>query len=97
MSDLTEYLFRFLRPPNYKVDVNYYLPKFLAKDPEFNETQRVLSWEHERYQLKIIDFAKQLNPYTATWGLSDFEREYGLQRKFLYGHRRNLQRLGYKA
>lgn len=81
MSDeliLRDYLFRFLRSPDYITDVNYYLPKYLAKDPHFAETQRVLSWEHERYRLKIIDFAKQFHPQTATWGLGVWEEELGL-------------------
>lgn len=81
MSDeiiLRDHLFKFLRPPDYKTDVNYYLPKFLTNDEAFSETQRVLSWEHERYRLKVIDFAKQFHPQTATWGLSTWEEEYGL-------------------
>ena len=75
---LRDYIFHFLRTPDYKTDVNIYLPKFLANDPAFSETQRVLSWEHERYRLKIIDFAKQFHPQTATWGLSVWEEELGL-------------------
>ena len=75
---LRKYIFNFLRPPDYKTDVNIYLPKFLAEDPAFAETQRVLSWEHERYRLKIIDFAKQFHPQTATWGLSVWEEELGI-------------------
>lgn len=75
---LRNYLFHFLRPENYKTDVNYYLPKFLTKDPAFAETQRTLSWEHEQYRLKIIDFAKQFHPQTATWGLNVWEEELGL-------------------
>ena len=38
---MRDYLFRFLRSPDYKTDVNFYLPKYLAKDPNFAETQRV--------------------------------------------------------
>ena len=75
---LRNYLFRFLRSPDYKTDVNFYLPKFLTNDPAFSETQRVLSWEHERYRLKVIDFAKQFHPQTATWGLNVWEEELGL-------------------
>ena len=75
---LRNYLFHFLRPEDYKTDVNYYLPKFLAKDPAFAETQRTLSWEHEQYRLKIVDFAKQFHPQTATWGLNVWEEELGL-------------------
>ena len=75
---LRDYLFRFLRSPDYVTDVNYYLPKFLTSDPAFTETQRVLSWEHERYRLKLIDFAKQFHPQTATWGLNVWEEEFGL-------------------
>ena len=75
---LRDYLFHFLRPSAYKTDVNFYLPKFLVNDPAFAETQRTLSWEHERYRLKVIDFAKQFHPQTATWGLSVWEEELGL-------------------
>lgn len=75
---LKDYLFRFLRSPDYLTDVNYYLPKFLTNDPAFAETQRVLSWEHEQYRLKVIDFAKQFHPQTATWGLNVWEEELGL-------------------
>ena len=76
---LKKYLFNFLRSPDYVTDVNFYLPKFPTNDPNFAETQRVLSWEHERYRLKIIDFAKQFHPQTATWGLSTWEEELGLK------------------
>ena len=75
---LRDYLFHFLRSEDYKTDVNFYLPKFLANDPAFAETQRTLSWEHEQYRLKVIDFAKQLHPQTATWGLNIWEEELGL-------------------
>ena len=76
---LKKYLFNFLRSPDYVTDVNFYLPKFPPNDPAFAETQRVLSWEHERYRLKIIDFAKQFHPQTATWGLNVWEEELGLK------------------
>ena len=75
---LRNYLFHFLRSTEYKTDVNFYLPKFLANDPAFSETQRVLSAEHEKYRLKVIDFAKQFHPQTATWGLKIWEEELGL-------------------
>ena len=75
---LRNYLFHFLRSTDYKTDVNFYLPKFLANDPAFSETQRVLSAEHEKYRLKVIDFAKQFHPQTATWGLKIWEEELGL-------------------
>ena len=75
---LRNYLFHFLRSVDYKTDVNFYLPKFLANDPAFAETQRTLSWEHEQYRLKLIDFAKQFHPQTATWGLKVWEEELGL-------------------
>ena len=76
---LKKYLFHFLRSPDYETDVNFYLPKFPTEDPAFAETQRVLSWEHEQYRLKIIDFAKQFYPQTATWGLNVWEEELGLK------------------
>lgn len=75
---LRNYIFHFLRSEDYKTDVNFYLPNFLTNDPAFAETQRTLSWEHEQYRLKIIDFAKQFHPQTATWGLSSWEEELGL-------------------
>ncbi len=75
---LRNYLFHFLRSPDYKTDVNFYLPKFLTNDPSFSETQRTLSEEHEKYRLKVIDFAKQFHPQTATWGLKVWEEELGL-------------------
>ena len=74
---LKKYLFNFLRSPDYVTDVNFYLPKFPPNDPAFAETQRVLSLEHEQYRLKIIDFAKQFHPQTATWGLNVWEEELG--------------------
>ncbi len=74
---LKKYLFNFLRSPDYVTDVNFYLPKFPTNDTAFAETQRVLSWEHEQYRLKIIDFAKQFHPQTATWGLNVWEEELG--------------------
>ena len=67
-----------MRSNDYKTDVNFYLPKFLVNDPAFAETQRTLSWEHEQYRLKVIDFAKQFHPQTATWGLKVWEEELGL-------------------
>ena len=76
---LKKYLFNFLRSPDYVTDVNFYLPKFPPNDPAFAETQRVLSLEHEQYRLKIIDFAKQFHPQTATWGLNVWEEELGLK------------------
>ena len=76
---LKKYLFNFLRSPNYVTDVNFYLPKFPTEYPAFAETQRVLSWEHEQYRLKIIDFAKQFHPQSATWGLNVWEEELGLK------------------
>ncbi len=76
---LKKYLFNFMRSPDYLTDVNFYIPTFPPNDPAFAETQRVLSWEHERYRLKIIDFAKQFHPQTASWGLSTWEEELGLK------------------
>lgn len=76
---LKKYLFNFLRSPDYVTDVDFYLPKFPTNDLDFSETQRVLSLEHERYRLKIIDFAKQFHPQTASWGLNVWEEELGLK------------------
>ncbi len=70
-------IFNLLR--TYRVDLLRYLPKFLANDKDFNATQTALSEEHERLRLLIIDIAKQLFVETATWGLDDWERVYGVQ------------------
>lgn len=69
-------IFELLR--TYSVDVLRYLPRFLAEDPTFKDVQDTLSWEHERYRLKIIDILKQFFVETATWGLADWERVFDL-------------------
>ena len=75
----------------YKVDVLRYLPKFLSKDSTFKATQDSLSEEHEKQRLLIIDICKQLFVESATWGLDDWERVYGLHNKHLpLDQRRNL-------
>lgn len=82
-------IFNLLR--TYKVDVLRYLPKFLSKDNTFKGTQDSLSEEHERQRLLIIDICKQLFVESATWGLDDWERVYGLHNKHLpTDQRRNL-------
>ena len=82
-------IFNLLR--TYKVDVLRYLPKFLSKDGTFKATQDSLSEEHEKQRLLIIDICKQLFVESATWGLDDWERVYGLQNKHLsIDQRRNL-------
>lgn len=82
-------IFNLLR--TYKVDVLRYLPKFLSKDGTFKATQDSLSEEHEKQRLLIIDMCKQLFVESATWGLDDWERVYGLQNKHLpIDQRRNL-------
>lgn len=70
-------IFNLLR--TYKVDVLRYLPKYLSKDKTFKGTQDSLSEEHEKQRLLIIDICKQLFVETATWGLDDWERVYGLE------------------
>lgn len=70
-------IFNLLR--TYKVDVLRYLPKYLSKDTTFKGTQDSLSEEHEKQRLLIIDICKQLFVETATWGLDDWERVYGLE------------------
>ena len=60
------------------VDLMRYLPKFLSKSPTFKNTQDTLSWEHERYRLKLVDTARQFFLETATWGLSDWEKFLGI-------------------
>lgn len=82
-------IFNLLR--TYKVDVLRYLPKFLSKDGTFKATQDSLSEEHEKQRLLIVDLCKQLFVESATWGLDDWERVYGLQNKHLpIDQRRNL-------
>ena len=82
-------MFNLLR--TYKVDVLRYLPKFLSKDSSFKGTQDSLSEEHEKQRLLIIDICKQLFVESATWGLDDWERVYGLDNKHLpIDQRRNL-------
>lgn len=66
--------FYFLRRQS--VDVMRYLPRFLAKDPDFLKVQNALSWEHENLRLKLIDVSRQFYIETATWGLSSWERIY---------------------
>lgn len=75
---MNEYTFHFLRPPNYITDVTYYLPKYLKNSAIYSDIQRVLSIEHERYRLKIIELAKQFKPQTATFGLKDWQDELGI-------------------
>ena len=82
-------IFNLLR--TYKVDVLRYLPKFLSKDSSFKGTQDSLSEEHEKQRLLVIDVCKQLFVESATWGLDDWERVYGLDNKHLpIDQRRNL-------
>lgn len=82
-------IFNLLR--TYKVDVLRYLPKFLSRDSTFKATQDSLSEEHEKQRLLIIDICKQLFVESATWGLDDWERVYGLHNKHLpIDQRRNL-------
>lgn len=82
-------IFNLLR--TYKVDVLRYLPKFLSRDSTFKATQDSLSEEHEKQRLLIIDICKQLFVESATWGLADWERVYGLHNKHLpIDQRRNL-------
>lgn len=61
-----------------KVDVLRYLPKFLANDTTFKVSQDSLSEEHEKLRLLIIDLCRQMFVESATWGLDDWERVYGI-------------------
>lgn len=70
-------IFELLR--TYKVDVLRYLPRFLAKDESFKSTQDALSEEHEKLRQLIIELCKQMFVETATWGLDDWERVYGIE------------------
>lgn len=60
------------------VNLMRYLPDFLASDEHFSNTQASLSKEHEQLRLWVIDLLKQFFVETATWGLDDWERVYGL-------------------
>ena len=73
------------------VNVQRYLPDFLAEDPVFTLLQGTLSWEHEKLRLEIIDMTKQLFASSATWGLDDWERVYNLSpgTNDTYDYRRN--------
>lgn len=69
-------IFELLR--TYKIDVLRYLPKFLKNDGSFKGIEDTLSEEHEKQRLLIIDICKQLFVESATWGLDDWERVYGV-------------------
>ena len=64
---------------DYLVELAKYLPEFLRQDPEMKAILEVESAEH-RVQVEILkDLLQQLFVDTATWGLSDFERNLGLK------------------
>lgn len=69
-------IFEMLR--THEVELMRYLPEFLAKDSTFNNIQASLSYEHEKQRQLLIDLAKQFFVETATWGLDDWEKVYGL-------------------
>jgi len=71
-------MFEFLRET--EVDILRYLPAYLASDPHFKEIQKLLSTEHEKQRQLLIDIAKQFFVDTATWGLDDWERIYGIKK-----------------
>ncbi|MBQ7144660.1 MAG: DUF2313 domain-containing protein [Oscillospiraceae bacterium] len=50
-----------------------YLPDYYANSPEMGELQRVLGGEVGALRNAVEDFAAQLSPLTATWGLSAWE------------------------
>lgn len=83
-------MFEFLRET--EVDILRYLPDYLAEDPHFKAVQLSLTAEHEKQRQRIIDIAKQLFIDTATWGLSDWERVYGIIRDpdSTYDERRSI-------
>lgn len=83
-------MFEFLRET--EVDILGYLPDYLAQDPHFKAVQLSLTAEHEKQRQRIIDIAKQLFIDTATWGLSDWERVYGIVRDpdSTYDERRSI-------
>ena len=57
-----------------QVDITKYLPDFLKKDGAFKAVCDVHSMEHERIRQLLPDIFAQFSPYTATWGLSLWEK-----------------------
>lgn len=57
-----------------QVDVSKYLPEFLKNDGEFKAVCDVHSMEHERIRKLLPEVFAQFSPYTATWGLSLWEK-----------------------
>jgi uncharacterized protein YmfQ (DUF2313 family) len=78
------------------VDLMRYLPAFLASDPVFSDAQKSLSTEHEKQRQLLIDIAKQFFVETATWGLDDWERIYGLTHDDSDGYQVRRERLKLK-
>lgn len=64
---------------DYLVELAKYLPEFLRQDQEMSAILEAESREH-RVQVEILkDLVNQLFVDSATWGLSNFERNLGLQ------------------
>lgn len=76
---MNEELFYFLR--KMPVELARYLPRFLSKDKTFKDLLDTLSWEHERYRLKIIHTAKQFFIETCDDALTDWEKFLGITPK----------------
>ncbi|MBO6304702.1 MAG: DUF2313 domain-containing protein [Selenomonadaceae bacterium] len=64
---------------DYLVELQKYLPEFLRQDPEMKAILEVESKEH-RVQVEVLkDIQAQMFIESATWGLSLFEKNLGLQ------------------
>lgn len=83
-------MFEFLRDTG--ADILRYLPSYLAEDPHFKAVQLALNTEHEKQRQLLIDIAKQFFVDTATWGLDDWERIYGIEKNSgsTYDERRSV-------
>ena len=60
------------------VDISKYLPEFLQKDGNFSAITSACSMEHEEIRTVLQDIFDQFFVETATWGLSMYERVWGL-------------------
>lgn len=61
-----------------EVDLKRYLPDYLFTDPSFKKIMEALSTYQEQQRQELIDVFKQFFISSATWGLTDWERVYGI-------------------
>lgn len=61
-----------------EVDLKRYLPDFLFTDPSFMKVMEALNTYQEQQRQELIDVFKQFFISSATWGLTDWERVYGI-------------------